>query len=188
MTIKHVTVECLGNKAIFADRFTLILNRYELSKEYSVPDMEPGESFTANCAEEWSLYMKSDEGFFAFGDVGPDVHAPALAIGFYVKDGRPTLMYPSGPPSFVVSDLFGYLNHPVTAIDGTVIVRYRWPASWKQERRIHIIASRKKKVLEWRVAPKSEPTIPEAPIAGGFTVTANGGRKGFGAVYERKGN
>ncbi len=133
------------------------------------------------------MWMESSDGFFALGDVQPGVKT--LAIGFYIKNNTPSLMSTGGRPQGVISDLVGYSNYPVTAIDGTLIVRYNWPFPWFQQQKIvHVIASNQGGAkLKWRIAPESEPVIPDVDpkllrAAGirttGFKVIASGSKSG----------
>ena len=181
MSILGVSTQCITNKVIFSNRFTLELDNYALVNAYSVPHVRSGESFAVTCVFGWSMWMKSSDGFFALGDVQPGVQT--LGIGFYVNNGVPALMRTGGAPQAVVSDLVGYSNYPVTAIDGSLLVRYHRPFSWfQQDKIIHVIACNQGgEKIRWRIAPESEPVIPDVDprllmAAGikttGFKVTA----------------
>jgi hypothetical protein len=180
--IRTVTVQCVTNKVVFAEKFTLELERYALIDEYSVSDVKPGESFTADCLFGWAMWMKSSGGFFALGGITPGI--PTLGIGFYITNGIPSLMVTGGSPRAVTSDLVGLSNYRVTGIDGSLIVRYSWAWSWfRQEKTIHVIGATTNKGVEWRVGPKSEPIIRDGRMPGGFKVTAKGPEKGFGVTF-----
>jgi hypothetical protein len=185
MKITDVTVQCASNKVVFDDRFTLDLRRYVIIDKYAVPDVAPRESFTADCNFAWSLWMRSTDGFFILGGGRPGV--PELGIAFYLTNGLPTLINPSGTPTAVKSDLVGYSSSPVIGIDGSFVIRYSWPMSWFRHRKaIHMIASRDSQgKLSWRVAPESEPIISDAALPNGFTVTAKGPDMGFGVILKR---
>jgi hypothetical protein len=167
--IKKVTVQCVTNKVVFDGPYTLELINYALINEYSVPDVQNGESFMADCFFAWSMYMGSANGFFTLGTIRPDIiQTQTLGIPFGVKDGMLTPTASGGQPKAITSNLVGYSNRQATDVDGSIIVRYEWPWSWfRQQRIIHIIASRTGQGLSWRVAPKSEPVIPDS----GFKVT-----------------
>ncbi len=179
MPISHVSAQCITNKVVFADKFTLELHRYLLVNQYSVPDVKSGESFNIECPMSWSMWMGKEDGFFAFGGVIPGV--PTVGIGFFTNNGNPALMSPSGRVRLVTSDLVGYANYPVTAVDGTITVRYQWKFSWfPQEKLVHVVGSAygDEKVM-WRVAPESEPVAPDGALKG-FRVKAYGSEKEFG--------
>lgn len=185
MTMRDVTVECLSNKAVFADKYTLELHRYVLMQEYAAATVNQGESFTAACPQAWFLYMNKTDGFFAFGEVSEE-HS-SLGIPFTFKYGPPTLLYSTGTPVFVRSDLVGYTNYPSTSLDGTLIIKYKFSLfGIRQERRVHLVGFRSAAVIVWKIAPESEAVIPDAPLSiNSFKLTASVPDKGAaGVVYK----
>lgn len=181
--IRDVKVQCMTNKVIFADRDTLALSRFTLLDEYSVNDVGRGESFTADCGFTWSMWTKPmGEGLFIMGAGTPG--KPQLGIPFTFKDGLPSLTPGVPLPASITTDFMGYSSSEVTAIDGSFVVLYKWPWRWFQTSKvIHIIGRRSDGRIKWRVAPNSEPIIPDA--AGGFMVTASGPPKQWGVTMKR---
>ena len=60
--IRDVTVQCVTNKVIFDDTYTLAFSRFVLLDEYSVSDVGTGESFPADCNFAWELWRKQEIG------------------------------------------------------------------------------------------------------------------------------
>jgi hypothetical protein len=188
MKIKDVKVRCVTNKVIFENRDTLVLSRFTVIDEYSVSDVAPGESFTADCNFTWSLWTKPTDGFFLMGAGIPGVPGvpgtPQLGIPFLFKNGLPHLMPGAPLPAKFMPNFAGYSSSQVTAVDGYFIVLYTWPLRWlQQERIIHMIARRSDDILKWRVAPNSELIIPDA--TDGFIVTASGPPNQWGVTMKR---
>lgn len=183
-TITHVDVRCIANKIVFANKFTLNFDHYSAIDEYSVPDVKSGESFSATCPVGWTMWMGARDGYFVWGD--PRAGMRTLGIGFLRQaNGRFTLMHPDGPPQVVIpTSLNGYTRFPISWIDGSVIVTYKWLFSWtSQESRIHIIGHASEVAdnaghegnMKWHVAPTSEPVIDTSTTPGGFVIDAVGG-------------
>jgi hypothetical protein len=150
--IRDVMVRCVTNKVIFEDKNTLALPRFTVIDEYSVRDVAAGESFTADCNFAWSLWTTPANGFFLMGGGAPG--KPQLGIPFLFDDGLPSVI-------------------PGTPIPATLSPDFK-------QRRVHMIARRNDGELKWRVAPNSEPTIPDA--TDGFVVTASGPPKQWGVT------
>jgi len=160
----------------------LAFTRFSKIDEYSVSDVNPGESFTADCNFAWSLWKKPTDGFFLMG--AGIAREPQLGIPFIFRDGLPSPMPGVGVPAQVTSDFSGYSSSMITAIDGYFIVLYKWPLCWFQEKRtIHMIARRSDDTLKWRIAPDSEPIIPDAN--GGFMVEVTGPPNQWGVTMKR---
>ena len=180
--IRAVTVQCVTNKVVFVDKYSLELQRYIASDQYSVSDVRSGESFTVDCTFAWTMWMKGNQGLLALGN--PRLGAQDIGIEFFVTSGGDPILKEtkSAPKLFIAYDLTGYSYYPITGIDGTVIIRYDWPWSWfRHERIVHLIAFKGIRGIEWRVAPQSEPPIP-SPRNRGFTVLARGPQKGFAVI------
>jgi hypothetical protein len=184
LTIRNVKVQCVSNKVIFQDKYTLELNRYALINEYSVPDVTTGESFTADCNLAWTMWIGKADGFFMLGT--GTAGKPDVGIEFWFINGRPTLPVNGGAPRLVTTDFIGYSYSQITAIDGSYIILYSWPFSWlQQQKTIHAIARRNNGGIKWRVAPASEPIIADVVRGDGFKITATGGEKEWGIVAGR---
>lgn len=172
-------VRCVTNKVIFEDKNTLALPRFTVIDEYSVRDVAAGESFTADCNFAWSLWTTPANGFFLMGGGAPG--KPQLGIPFLFDDGLPSVIPGTPIPATLSPDFIGYSSSNVTAIDGEYIILYKWPLyPFQEQRRVHMIARRNDGELKWRVAPNSEPTIPDA--TDGFVVTASGPPKQWGVT------
>lgn len=185
MQVQDVKVQCVTNKVIFEDQDTLALSRFTVIDEYSVSDVSPGESFTADCNFTWSLWTKADGGFFLMGGGVPG--KPQLGIPFILSDGLPSFTPGVPIPAGITPDFVGYSSSQVTAIDGYFIVLYKWPLRWLEHQRvIHMIARRRSgDALRWRVAPNSEPVIQDATA--GFVVNASAPPNQW-AVTMKRGN
>jgi hypothetical protein len=172
--IRGVSARFVTNKVVFDNRFTLRLQHYIVFDAYSAPTVASGESFTVGCHLTWSMWMNDvGSGFFAFGEVRPDT--TALAIGFTFKNGILTLDNTGGKTQIRMFGAFGFKRYPVTAVDGNLIVRYNWPFSlFPCEKIIHVIGTAYDGATRWRLAPESEPTVLDAKLPGGFSVTATG--------------
>ncbi len=191
MSIRGVEAQCVTNKVVFADRFTLEFDKYVLQKKYSVPGVTSGESFVADCNFAWSMLMNAADGYFIFGGASPGFKSPGqqLGIPFRLKDGLPSPVAGSrGEAMAVDSDFAGYTAYPTTGIDASFLVFYAWPWSWvRQERIFHVIASQGggREEIRWRSAPRSEPIIPDGAQPNGFKVTAKGDGEGYGITLGR---
>jgi hypothetical protein len=181
--IKEVKVQCVTNKVIFDDTYTLAFNRFVLVDEYAVSDVAAGESFPADCNFAWALWRKQNIGFFLMGTGTPG--KPQLAIPLtFSEDGMPSIM-PNAPlSSTVIPDFAGYTRAQVTAIDGQYVVLYKWSLFPILQRRvIHMIGRRHDNSLKWHVTPNSEAIIPDAE--GGWVVTLNGPPDKWGVTLRR---
>jgi hypothetical protein len=126
--IRNVTVQCVTNKVIFDDNFTLELNRYALIDEYNVSDVAVGESFSADCGFSWSIWVNGREGLFVFGELTPAVKV--LGIPFRIKGDQLSPGVSGATPMGVTSvevttpSFSGYRRDATTEVDGSFIVRY----------------------------------------------------------------
>jgi hypothetical protein len=187
MSIREVKVQCVTNKVIFEDKMTLAPPHFAVIDEYSVRDVARGESFTPDCNFAWSLWTGPTSGFFLIGAGVTGARFPQLGIPFLLKDGLPFFAPGARAPVAIRSDFSGFSSSQVTAIDGDFVVLYKWPLSpFEEKRAIHMIARRTDGAgdLKWRVAPDSEPTIPDA--VSGFIVNAGGDSSGKWAVTMRR--
>jgi hypothetical protein len=163
--VKDVRVQCVTNKVIFDDKFTLEFEKFISVDEYSVGDMKAGESLTANCTFAWSMWEKSDQqGVLVLGY--PTLVKPNVGITYRYDRGAPVMTgnWPTAV-TFPFGDAIRYQKHKLTAVDGSFVVRYRWWLSpfW-QTKTIHMIESPgPEEGIRWRVAPASEPVIQDAP-------------------------
>lgn len=163
MRIKDVVVQCVSNKAIADDKYTLELHKYFMVNEYSVNNVASGESFTADCEFAWHLLTKNTDGLFVLGDSAMLTANSeccvwnTLGIWFDLKHGYPLR------EGYVNQAFVGYTRYPITGLDGSFIIKYKWPFSWfEQEKIIHMIARKTGNGVGWRVAPESEPVIKDA--------------------------
>jgi hypothetical protein len=160
--IHNIEAICQGNKIVFDNRHTLITNGFIKIDQYAVPTVNSGETFTLECPVAWSLHMNAREGIFSFGDLRQD-HPPAV-IEFTTNDGNVILKHPDGLPQSRWFDATTYVEHPVSGIDASLLVSYRlptWLFGWTVHKTFHLIAQSRNDKLVWRIAPASEPTIPD---------------------------
>lgn len=172
--ISHVEVECRGNKALFARQHTFEMNGYVIIDEYAVPKVEPGESFVADCEQPWHLHADGGGGLLWLGaQMIPDP-AP-LIIDFTINQGKITLNHP-GKAMKGFCDLSGYTDYPLTGIDASLVVRYSIPflPYVRYSKTIHLIAEDQGQGIEWRIAPSSEPILPDAK--GGMRFRSGGNK------------
>lgn len=171
LPIRNVQVECRGNKAVFAGQYTLALNGYISTSEYSVPEVGAGESFVADCQQPWALHMNQRDGFFSYGDMRKEYPPPV--IYFTLSDGRVVLSHPNGRPQKGWFDVSLYREYPITGIDASLIITYRLPIiGLQRSKKIHLVAEQRGGNLGWTVAPESEAILPDGN--GGFRVTSSG--------------
>jgi hypothetical protein len=174
ISMKDVLVQCVSNKVIFDNRFTLQLNKFVSVDEYSVGDVSAGESFTVNCTFAWSMWDKTDgQGMLILGR--PTVGRPNLGMTFQYVNGVP--MATSRCPIAITvgfADAVRYKNHEITGVDGSFVIRYRWPLlPFHQTKIIHMIESLgPENGIKWKVAPASEPVMPDAQRIDGWKMTA----------------
>lgn len=175
--ISDVMVQCITNKVIFEERFTLDLSNYTKINEYSVPGMQSGESFTVECPFMWSMYATKVDGFFSFGDAIPG--QKVLAIPFKVSNGIMSVPA-SGAGAIGVTPSLSVstpgTKQTTTRADGTMVIRYKWSlCPWfSQEKRFHFITVPYSGGITWKEAPRSEPTISDARLPG-YKLKASGG-------------
>ncbi len=174
MKIRNVKVQCVVNKVLFKNIHTLEMDRFAVVNEYAVPDVATGEAFTADCGFAWSMWTKPTDGFLLFG--GGAAGVPQLGIPFLLNNGNPSFAPNASIPVILKPDFVGYSYNQVTGVDGSFVLAYTWPISWiRHEHVIHMIARRTTEELSWRVAPNSEPVIPDAqPGKDGIKFTATG--------------
>jgi len=162
--IRDVKVQCVTNKVIFDNSFTLAFNNFVSWEEYSVGNLKSGESFTANCTFAWSMWEKSDRGMLILGHGTPGKRS--LGVTYQYVNGTP-MPTSSGPAILIVGfeDAIHYQNRQLTTVDGSFIVQYKWRLwPFQQTTIIHMIESPgPEEGIRWRVAPASEPVIPDAP-------------------------
>jgi hypothetical protein len=126
-----------------------------------------------------------NEGIFIYGHEVPG--NPVLGIPIVFRDDGLPMVRPGVPvPTKVVMGFTGYLNSQITAIDGAFVILYKWPLTpWVQRRVIHVVARRVGDDLKWRVAPESEPVIPDPDVSGGWTFTAKSDNDRWGVEMNR---
>jgi hypothetical protein len=182
--IRDVSVQCFTNKVLFKDKYALAFENFVLLNEYSVPSVKSGEPFPADCAFAWSLWMRPEDGFFIYG--GGTAGAPQLGIPIVFRpDGLPTLRPGSPLPAVMRPDFIGYSYSQVTAVDGTFVIRYRWPLTpWFQRYIIHVAGRRYGDDLKWRVAPESEPAFSDPVGFNAWIVTAKSNGKEWGITMK----
>lgn len=185
--IKNVSVQCVTNKVIFENRFTLEFDKFISVDEYSVGDMKAGESFTANCTFAWSIWENSDrQGVLVLGY--PTVMKPNVGITYRYENGTPVVTgkWPTAI-TFGFDDAIRYHNRRLTGVDGNFIVRYKWRFSpFRQTKTIHMIESPgPEDGIKWRVAPASESVIPDPPPHDdGWKMTAKSNSAQFGLTLK----
>jgi hypothetical protein len=113
----------------------------------------------------WSMLMNQTDGFFVYGAVALDEDPapyPRLGVSFKLENGYPMVKDALG----VRGPFPGYLQYPITGLDGSFKIKYSWPLRWplrwfQHEQVIHIVATGIDAGLKWRTAPASEPVIPD---------------------------
>jgi hypothetical protein len=171
--ISDIHVECRGNKAVFGQTATLALNGYSAISEFSVPRVAAGEGFVSECPQPWSFYIAEHDGFFAYGDMQPDL--PPFIIDFSI-DGKDIVpLHRTGAPQRRFIDTSRYSGRPLTGIDASLTLSYKLPwflFGWHSSRDIHLIAEDRGSGLIWRVAADGEPPLPDSPD--GFVMETRG--------------
>ncbi len=182
--IRDVKVQCFTNKVIYKGIYGLAFDRFTRLTEYAVPDVKDGESFPADCYFAWSFWTKPTDGIFVYGrDVTASAGPYMGILVVFRNDGVPMLRPGTPVPAKMTADLTGYSYNQITAVDGSFVVEYRWPHTfWVQRRVIHVVARRSGDELKWRVAPESEPVIPDPE---GWTVLAKSTSKEWGITMGR---
>lgn len=182
--IRDVSVECFTNKVLFGDKYSLAFDRFVLLDEYSVSNVKSGEPFPADCAFAWSFWTKPEDGIFIYGDASPGNLQMVIPIVFR-GDGLPMLKPGSPLPAATKVDVAGYAYSQVTAVDGTFVIRYRWPYTpWFQQYIVHVAARRHNDELKWRVAPESEPIFVDPSGPGSWIMTAKSNGKEWGITMK----
>ena len=108
---------------------------------------------------------------------------PAAAFGFGIDVDPPNrnrkISY-----GMIRHHLVGYTMYPITRVDGSYIISYKWPWSWfTHSKTIHMIGTETTDGIRWRAAPESEPVIadannqmfkvgPNPPANGGYHLVA----------------
>lgn len=182
MATTGVSVQCIVNKVVFEDKYTLELHHFVVMKEYQVPNVGSGESFTVDCNFIWSFWKNSgiNTGFFLLGPGASGVSQIAIPVAF--RGGIPYRIPGTPLPAVTIPDLYGFPHSRVTQVDGTFLVHYRWPLGYEQERPIHIVAERRSEELIWHAAPSSEAIVPDGS---GWKLTVDGPPDGWGMVVEK---
>jgi hypothetical protein len=171
--ISDIHVECRGNKVVFGQTATLALNDYSAISEFSVPRVAAGEGFVAECPQPWSFYVTEHDGFFAYGEMQPDL--PPFIIDFSIDGKEVVPFHRTGAPQRRWIDTSTYSNRPLTGIDATLTVSYKLPwflFGWHSRTEIHLIAEDGGSGLIWRVAGEKELPLPDGPE--GFVMETHG--------------
>jgi len=180
--IRDVAVQCFVNKVLFKDRYALAFEHLVLLDEYSVQSVNSGEPIPADCVFAWSFWTKQNKGMFVYGGGSSGVLQMGIPILFR-NDGLPMLVPGSPVPAAITSDFAGYAYSQITAVDGTFVIRYRWPLTpLLQAYVIHVAARRIGDELKWRVAPESEPAFPDPVGLDAWTLTAKSNGKEWGVT------
>lgn len=160
--ISNVSVECVTTKVIMANEYTLELHRVAALDQYDVPEVKTGESFNVQCPLAWYLLQGGGLGYYIWGR--PILFSPQMGIPFRLTTGLPVATTNGRPMAITFSDLAGYQVFPPTAVEGIVIVHFKWKHTpFRQTKSFHTIGRRDGKgQFSWGSVPESQEAIPDA--------------------------
>ncbi len=171
--ISNVSVECVTNKVIMANKFTLELHHIATLDQYDVPEVKTGESFNIECPLQWYVVEGGGLGYYIWGR--PDLSPHHMVIPFRLTKDLPVATTNGRPMSVTFNDLSGYTVFPPTAVEGMITVRFNWKHTrFTQQRNFRVIGHPDNNgEFSWVSAPESQELIPDAPDVNGIKLTVD---------------
>jgi hypothetical protein len=168
--IHDVKVLCFANKAVFAFKYTFVLNDLVTLSMDSAPTIDPGETWFVECTQPYFLYFNSQDGFLTFGSMSPPKHeVPMMDFHFY--NGTPRLNHPNSIAHGWVDNIAPYTSYPLSGVDASLVFNYK-VIGIKRSRSIHIVGGQDAGPFAWKIEPASKETIPDGE--GGFKFVSYG--------------